>query len=213
MNLGNPFEVVTPTLDGEVLTVLSGADSSFTPGEISRILGDVTSAGVRKVLNRLTYQGIVEKAQTGKAFSYRLNRNHLAAEAIVALANQRNILIQRLTQHVEKWESPPVFAAIFGSAARANMRLDSDIDLFVAYKDGNPDIDYEVNQLSMLTAKWTGNPTNPITMSESEVKENIKPVDGSIVEPLLQNIAEDGIVFYGRPTWLQNQIRKARRET
>jgi hypothetical protein len=39
MELGRPMQTVTPTLDGDVLAVLSGApELSFTTGQLQRIL-------------------------------------------------------------------------------------------------------------------------------------------------------------------------------
>lgn len=82
MQLHKPFAAVTPTLDGDVLMVLAGADVAFTISQINRMLPDVSGEGIRKVLNRLTAQGIVLHAEVGRTGTYRLNREHIAAEPI-----------------------------------------------------------------------------------------------------------------------------------
>ncbi len=58
-----------------------------------------------------------------------LNRCHLAAEPIIAIANLRGQFITQLQDEIRSWNPPPPYAALFGSAARSAMRVDSDIDL------------------------------------------------------------------------------------
>ena len=79
MELSRPLATVTPTLDGDVLRVLARADADFTGGDIHRLLDGPSIRGIAKTLNRLTEQGIVNRRLAGRAFLYRLNRDHLAA--------------------------------------------------------------------------------------------------------------------------------------
>jgi len=119
--------VVTPTLDGDVLKILGRADAEFTPPQVHRLLGNRSVDGVRKALDRLAEQGIVQKRQAGQAFLYSLNRRHLGAAAVVALAEMFTTFIERLQQMIAAWRTPCVYAALLGSAARGEMRVDSDI--------------------------------------------------------------------------------------
>lgn len=59
MQFSNPLAVVTPTLDGPVLAALAAADSPFTTGQLTRVLDGGSKEGIRKVLRRLTAQGVV----------------------------------------------------------------------------------------------------------------------------------------------------------
>ena len=213
MQIQAPLATITPTLDGRVLPVLAGADHGFTSGQIADLLGNVSRYGVRLVLQRLLSQGVVTADRVGNAYSYRLNRNHLAAEAIVALAEIPQRLIDRLTELSGSWNQPPVFAAVFGSAARYQMSPASDIDIFVVYRDG-VDVEafeYDVMEMTAQARSWTGNEVNAFLMSESEVKMGAIPTDSNIKEPVLLDILKDGVVFAGRQNWLQSQIRKARK--
>lgn len=96
MDLKHPFAVVTPTVDGDVLAVLAGAEAAFTGREVHRLVGQYSEAGVRKVLGRLVEQGIVLVERAGPSYLYRLNRDHLAAPQIIALAGLRAELLGRL---------------------------------------------------------------------------------------------------------------------
>ena len=76
-------------------------------------------------------QGIVEEQAGGNAVLYRLNCAHLAAPAVVELADVWAVLLERLTAELSDWPVRPRFAALFGSAARGTSGPDSDIDVFL----------------------------------------------------------------------------------
>jgi hypothetical protein len=54
-------------VDGDVLAVLALNEATFTPGQLRRLLGRYSEAGVRKVLMRLTEQGVVHGDRVGWA--------------------------------------------------------------------------------------------------------------------------------------------------
>lgn len=206
MQVQKPFAVITPTLDGDVLAVLAGAEVAFTPGQVARLVPDASVEGIRKVLQRLARQGLVLTQQVGRAYTYRLNRQHLAAPAVLGLAGQRATLLTRLERALEGWPIRPAYAALFGSAARGDMRDDSDIDLFVVRPDGaQPDVwEPLTDQLAEAVTRWTGNDTRVLAMTESEVQASA--ISG---DPVLRSIVEDGLTVAGRPTWLRAMLRDA----
>ena len=125
MQLNKPFATVTPTLDGDVLGVLASADVAFTISQIQRILTTVSGEGIRKVLTRLTAQGVVLHDRVGRTNTYRLNTEHVAAEPIMVLSRLTSIFLQRLEAHLERWGRNLKYAAVFGSAATGRMTLES----------------------------------------------------------------------------------------
>ena len=206
MQTQHPLAVITPSLDGDVLAVLARAEAPFTVGSIQRVIGGRSYAGIRKVLDRLVAQGTVLAEPVGTVISYRLNREHLAAELIVALANLPAALIDRVRADVEAWPAPPIWAAMFGSAARGEMRPDSDIDLFLV----DPATDLEAwesqwHQLANEVSRWTGNDVRVLSMTEDEVKSSALTRD-----PILQSILDEALTVSGDPGWLRRAIAKAR---
>ena len=211
MDLHRPLAVVTPTVDGDVLGVLAGAEAAFTGREVHRLVGRYSEAGVRNVLGRLVDQGIVLVEQVGPSYRYRLNRDHLAAPHIIALAGLRAELLGRLRSRLAEWDRPPVYAALFGSAARGDMRTDSDIDLLIVRPDEvDPDDDRWVEQVSQLASDvtgWTGNDTRPLEYGDTEMRRALRR--GA---PVLEAVKAEGIHLHGPSDYLRTvrpQSRKA----
>src|SRR6266516_2594502 len=117
VNLQRPFQVVAPTLDGDVLTLLARADRPLTGRAVARESG-ASHGGVQRALAHLVAEGIVTRERAGRAFLYRLNRDHLAARWIEGLASLRLELIERLRETVTAWQVPADAVVLFGSAAR-----------------------------------------------------------------------------------------------
>ncbi len=208
MDLGHPFKVISSSVDGSVLTVLAKADEAFTPPRVHELAGQYSEDGIRKALERLTRQGIVISNRVGNATNYRLNRCHLAAEPIIAIANLRGQFITQLQDEIRSWNPPPPYAALFGSAARSAMRVDSDIDIFIVRPDAiEVDDSQWMKQTETLTVNaytWTGNNVHILEFSESETADNL-----AMDDPVLTDIATEGITLSGPRRYLTSRKRQA----
>ena len=207
MDLNRPLAILTPTLEADVLMVLVGAHASFTGRQIHQIMGERSEKGVRNALQRLCLQGMVTRTQVGASDLYTLNRAHIALPYIEALAGLRAELINRITEILAHWKMPPVFGAIFGSAARGGMRPDSDIDLFIVRPN---DIGAEhklwveqLNHLAELVTGWTGNDARILELSENETHTGL-----TTGEKVLKDIKAQGIVLFGNSAFLSSHRRK-----
>ncbi len=101
MDLSYPLATVSPTLDAGVLQVLASTTSGCTAAELHRRLGRGSDEGVRKVLGRLVRQGVVLSDSTTRYPVYSLNRDHVAAAYIEALARVRDEIIQRIGAEID----------------------------------------------------------------------------------------------------------------
>lgn len=192
MELQNPLHVVSSTVDADVLAVLARADSEFTISTLERIIESRSAEGIRKALERLTEQGVVVCRRLGRAHGYSLNREHLAAGAIMSLANLASALRERIRQAVQAWGRPPVYAALFGSAARREMKSDSDIDI-VLVRDHAPDAQWQeqIDALARAVTSWTGNDARVLDLATEDVR------DRAGVEPVLADIVRDAVTVHG----------------
>ncbi|MFZ2526972.1 MAG: nucleotidyltransferase domain-containing protein [Rhodococcus sp. (in: high G+C Gram-positive bacteria)] len=213
MQLNRPLATVTPTLDGDVLTALASADVTFTISQIQRILTTGSGEGIRKVLARLVAQGVVLHDQVGRTNTYRLNTEHLAAEPIMALSRLNSTFLERLEQHLDEWRTTLRYAAVFGSAATGRMTLDSDIDLLLVRAadtghDGDDAWEERVTELARLVTAWTGNDARVVEYTEDEVR-----AAAAAGEPLLRDVAQQGLTVAGTRSWFTAQLRPTARRT
>jgi predicted nucleotidyltransferase len=161
VDLTRPLLVVTPTLDAAVLQALAATTAWASGAQVHRMAGTGSPDGVRKVLARLVDQGIVLAEEYPHATLYLLNRNHVAADTIVALTRLRGDIIDRITAEVTNWDPPPLHASLFGSFARGEANAASDIDILVVLTaEAAADQESQTMQLDQLARdilSWTGN--------------------------------------------------------
>ena len=150
---------------------------------------------------------IVTTRGAGKATLYRFNERHLAAPAIIALADLRAELLSKLSGAIEMWTEPSVYSAMFGSAARGTMKADSDLDLFVVRPDSldpdDPTWTGQVSELASDAKAWTGNDTRVLEYSEAEVRRGLR-----VDEAVLADVIRDEIRVTGPARYLSTVKRR-----
>jgi len=185
-----------PTLDSGVLSVLAGTTRPLTGREVARLLGRASHSGVVGVLNRLSEQGVVDRAEAGRALLFTLNREHLAAPAVDVLAGMRAELLRRLRNAIEGWGIAPVHVCMFGSVARGEGDVHSDIDLFVVRPGRVPEEDErwreQLDELARRVQRWTGNRAGIAEVAETEI-ERLR----DDAPPIIAELRADSITLAG----------------
>jgi hypothetical protein len=204
MDFRRPLQVITPTLDGDVLSVLARAEAEMTGRELQRVIGHGSHQGIRNAADRLAEQGVVSRRAAGNANLYQLNRDHVAASWIEGLASLPAQVLDRLRDAINGWEQRPVLVMLFGSVARGEATPESDLDLLVVRPaDCDPDQPVWQQQISTLQAHasaWTGNDTRVLEFGAQELTAG-EP------QPVLAEAARDGIELYGTPRLLHRGSR------
>lgn len=198
MNVAKPFEAVSSGVDADVLVVLAGSTMPRSGREVARRARRSTT-GVQHVLDRLVEHGLVDRMEAGRTFLYTLNRNHLFAPVVEQMAEARVELIQRLRDKVGSWETPPVHASLFGSAARGDGDTSSDIDLFVVRPmdadADDPGWTGQVDGLAESVRAWTGNNAGIVEVSEEELTQLRRDPP-----PVIGELRRDAIDLGGQST-------------
>jgi predicted nucleotidyltransferase len=173
MDVARPHAAVASGVEGEALMVLAGTTAPLTGRQIARLVRRGTSPSVSAALERLTAQGIVHRQPAGRAYLHTLNRDHIAAPAVVLLADLRSELLRRLRDAFERWDPAPAHASMFGSAARADGDAESDVDLLVVRPQGIDEEDSrwraQIDALNDAVYAWTGNHAGVIELDEADV--------------------------------------------
>lgn len=197
MDLSDPSSAVVPSLDADVLAVLAGTRRPLTGREVQRLARRGSHTGVQRILTRMAEHGLLDVIDAGTARLYTLNREHVAATAALALLDLRGQLFTRIRDSLAQWRTPPVAAAVFGSAARGDGTADSDIDLFLLrpaeVAEDQPGWAGDVAELARLGRRWSGNPASIIQATPDQVADMI-----ARGEPILDSLRRDAIPLTDR---------------
>lgn len=162
MDVSLPIRSVVPSLDGPVLGALASTTAPASLTQVSERAGHGSLSGVRKVLQRLIEQGVVHHGPAG----YALNRDHVAAPAILLLACLHGEVASRIRIWLADRPEEVVAAGLFGSAARREGDASSDIDVVVVTAvPSGPDL---ADGLAEGIEQWTGNRGQVVVLSRDE---------------------------------------------
>jgi predicted nucleotidyltransferase len=207
MDLTFPAHAVVSTLDAEVLLTLAGTTLPMTGNQVRRVAGKGSLRGVQLVLQRLERHGLIDVVAAGSSNLYSLNREHVAAPAVLALVDLRGQLFRRISDEMNKWSIQPVAAAVFGSAARGDGGLKSDIDLFIIRStkvlDDDPQWEDQIAALGTLVRRWSGNATSVIEVSPAQVTEML-----TRNEPIVESLRRDAISLFGPNILVVGEVAK-----
>jgi hypothetical protein len=187
MNLTDPSRSISPTLDGAVLAVLYRAAAPLTIGEIFRQMPRGSEIGVRRCVERLIDQGVIRSSRAGRTHIHELNRLHVASDVAKVLANLREALLGRMRGAIEHWSVKPTYAAVFGSAARADGDEGSDIDLLLVHRPMRGE-DQGFRASVRTHAAWAADPALSSRQSEtwhrqlSELRTNVPQWSGNALQ-------------------------------
>lgn len=197
MDPTNPVRSVVPTVDADVLQVLARTHLGLTGARVADLAGR-SYAQVRATLHRLVRVGLVDGVRHGRAVSYTLNRDHVAAPAVELLCAGPEAVEQRITEAVTGWASPGVAVAAYGSWARRDGGPDSDIDLLVVRPDQlDPDDALWATQRYALARdieRWSGNVVQILELSARELADATRANDDLVV-----GLRRDAVVLAGPP--------------
>jgi hypothetical protein len=171
MDLSNPIRSVIPVGQGEVLAVLARTDRPLTGRRVAELTdGRLSQKGANLALRALARTGLVLVEAHPPAKLYRLNRDHLAAPSIEALAALRDRLIATMIDHIGAWEIPADGAWLFGSAARGGGDEASDIDVLVLRPEPVDEDawDTQIERFATDVTTWTGNRCEVIEYTAEE---------------------------------------------
>jgi DNA-binding transcriptional ArsR family regulator len=196
MNLSRPYAILRRGIDTEVVRVLAGTNDAMTGRQVERLVGHGSHRTVQLSLARLAGEGLLDMREYGPSKLYTFNREHLAAEPVLALLGIRARLLELLRTELQQWQTEPAHASLFGSAARGDGNEESDIDLLVVRPDRVDGEDErwrgQVEQLRQAVSRWTGNRAAISELSEADVRALVTDEP-----PVLAQLHEDAIVLAG----------------
>lgn len=189
MDLGSPVLDVAPAVRGALLQALARLEQPVTRRRLAAAAG-VAPGNASAVIEELIQAGLVSETVAGRSSMVVLNRDHLAAGPVLALAGLRGELIRRLRERLSAW--PELNGAwLFGSVARGDADSDSDVDLLIVADDlQSHDLHERLSRLQADVRSWTGNDLQLVEHSPSSWRKLVRAKN-----PLVEQIRLDGIAL------------------
>ncbi len=191
MDLGSPVLDVAPAVRGALLQALARLEQPVTRRRLAAAAG-VAPGNASAVIEELIQAGLVSETVAGRSSMVVLNRDHLAAGPVLALAGLRGELIRRLRERLSAW--PELNGAwLFGSVARGDADSNSDVDLLIVADDLQAhDLHERLSRLRADVRSWTGNDLQLVEHSPSSWRTLVRAKN-----PLVEQIRVDGIALVG----------------
>ncbi len=139
----------------------------------------VSPAQAARDLRELGEIGIVDRTVIGRSYLWRLNAQHVLADALGALFGSEERLRDELLRELAKeLRSAPVESArLFGSFARAEERPDSDVDLYLVLRSAKDREKVERSLARIRDRIWSrfGNPVTALVYTREEARHPKNP--------------------------------------
>jgi DNA-binding transcriptional ArsR family regulator len=197
MDLSEPGTALAGPLSMVVLRALDGRSLPTSPAQVARVTEGGTPAGVRRALERLSLQGIVNQEELGDRTFYSLNYEHVLYPSIRKALDAPDSFVKLLRTKLNSWTTSPLSAVLFGSAARRDGGVASDVDLLLIRPAMGPRIRQQkwapqVHELRSQVYRWTGNHLQVVDWSISALSRAVKHG-----EDLVDEIDMYGILLAG----------------
>ena len=195
MFFGAPFGGLIPLAQGAVLATLLRTSTPLTGRQVHALVSDDYSLwSVQEALKKLTQLGLVNSRTVGRAGVHTVNEDHVAVAPLRALVDPIAALTATLRESID---DDVEIVILFGSVARGEAKISSDIDLAVIAADGwrgRPDLQDAVRIR-------LGNNCDVLVFTHEEFTLLTRSR-----EPVVRAILTDGIALIGSMSQLVHQV-------
>jgi predicted nucleotidyltransferase len=190
-----PVETVIPGAQGRILAALAETSAELNLRTVARLSG-VSIAQASRVLPTLVELGIVERREAPPSALFRFIPDNIGARAISALAGVQATVLEELGRTAGDLDPQPTSVIVFGSFARGEADIGSDLDVVVVRTSGVDEDDTRwrsgVDQWRDRSRRLTGNRIELLEVSEPEA---IRLLRGR--KPLWVDVQREGVVVFG----------------
>jgi len=190
-----PIEAIVPGAQGRVLAVLAETTAELNLRTIAQLAG-ISQAQASRLLPDLVALGVVERREVPPASLFRLVPEHVASQALLALARSTDTVLDEMGRLAGALPQPPVSVIVFGSFARREAGADSDIDVVIVRP---AQVDEDDDAWSASLEAWrhgvrrlTGNPVEVLEVSADEAATKLAGRS-----QVWADVRRDGRVLYG----------------
>ena len=197
MDFARPVQAVIPGAQGRILAVLVETSAELNLRTLARVSG-VSLAQASRVLPGMVSLGMVERRDVPPAALFRVVPEHVAVRAVMELSRARDFVFGELGQLAAKLSPRPVSVIVFGSLARGEAGVESDIDVVVvrpaAVGEEFEAWRREIEGWRQKVGRLSGNAVEILEVGEREIGRLLRSR-----RPMWKDVMRDGVVVYGAP--------------
>lgn len=197
MDFARPVQAVIPGAQGRILAVLVETSAELNLRTVARLSG-VSLAQASRVLPGLVSLGMVERRDVPPAALFRVVPEHVAVRAVAGLSRARDVVVGELGQLAAKLSPRPVSVIVFGSLARGDAGVESDLDVVVVRPAGVGEESEAwrrgIEGWRQKVGRLSGNAVEIVEVGEGEIGRLLRSR-----RPLWRDVMIDGVVVYGAP--------------
>lgn len=179
-----------------ILRLLFRTRGMFSGREISRLVGFSPTHTISN-LRELEAAGLILRQRVGRTDLYQLNDRNSAVDGVLTpIFNwEINLLNELAALFTDKLGDELVSITIFGSAARGEEELSSDVDLLLTLTDGVDldELEEVIAEIDLAAGQRLGTPVSSVFVTESEYAKKVKSRRG-----FWKDIPKEGKVIYAR---------------
>jgi predicted nucleotidyltransferase len=179
-----------------ILRIMVRHGGALSPPNIA-MRAEMTRSGTNKTLRHLATLRIIDIVGQGRYVSYQFNAKHPLAPAITALFDAERQRVDAVFEHIRKTAESlnpaPIAVWLYGSAARGDDTMQSDMDLAVVGRESDVCLQTEVIRDALLDKAdcWMVQPS-VIRLSTDAIAEMDR--DGAA---LWQNLKREAVPIFG----------------
>lgn len=177
-----------------MLAVLAATQAQLNLRAVAR-LARASPAQVSRVLSDLVHVGLVERREAPPSSLFRFVDAHVAAPLILGLVESPARVLREIGSYAAAVHPAIGGVIVFGSVARGDADIHSDLDVVVVRPGAATDDDewsLTVEDLRSFAKLLTGNAVAILEVSEADVARKLNSQ-----HPLWKDIARDGVVIHG----------------
>jgi predicted nucleotidyltransferase len=197
VDFARPVQAVIPGAQGRILAVLAETSAELNLRALARLSG-VSLAQASRVLPGLVSLGMIERRDVPPAALFRVVPEHVAVRAVMELSRARDMVLGELGRLAAKLSSPPVSVVVFGSLARGDAGVESDIDVVVvrpaSVGEDSEAWRHDVEAWREEARRLSGNAVEIVEVGEGEIGRLLRSR-----RPMWKDVLRDGVVVYGAP--------------
>jgi hypothetical protein len=188
-----PIEAIVPGAQGRVLAVLAETTGDLNLRTVAQLAG-ISQAQASRLLPELVTLGVVERREVPPASLFRLVPEHIASRVLLTLARSSDHVLDEMGRLAGALPHPPVSVIVFGSFARREAGVDSDIDVVVVRPAGVDEDEWSASLEAWRrdTQRLTGNVVEVLDVGADEAAVKLRSRS-----PVWADIRRDGRVVHG----------------